>query len=106
MDLEAMLKQRREFEAKVVSKAWADPAFKAALLEDPDNTLKAFLDSEGYNLPDDMPSFTYRVVEETIPELVLVLPSMPQDLQLTDEQLDNIAGGGACNGYYGVSDLE
>lgn len=67
---------RSEFEAQIIAKASADPAYRARLLADPKaviseelNTIKA-----GTALP---PDITVTVLQETPRQLYLVLPVQP-----------------------------
>jgi hypothetical protein len=70
----------------LVAKAWADDDFKSRLLSDPADTLR----SEGWEFP---AGATVSVVEAAAsPEqITLVLPEKPAEL--SDEQLDAVAGG-------------
>ena len=77
--------------AKIIAKAWRDPAFKAELIANPAATLKA----EGINVPAGM---TVTVVENTDKLFHLVLPPVPTD-ELSDEVLDAVAGGGPVRGW-------
>jgi hypothetical protein len=85
----AQQSDRQEHERKyeqIVAKAWTDPAFKARLLADPHAVFAE------YQLA--VPAGTrVRVVEDTEQERHFVLPRRPADL--TDEQLDLMAGGKA-----------
>ena len=74
--------------AKIVAKAWRDPAFKAELIANPAAALKA----EGIDVPAGM---TVAVVENTDKLFHLVLPPVPTD-ELSDEALDAVAGGLMC----------
>ena len=76
--------------AKIIAKAWRDPAFKAELIANPAAALKA----EGIDVPAGM---TVTVVENTDKLFHLVLPPVPSD-ELSDEALDAVAGGGKA-GY-------
>lgn len=71
---------------ELIAKTWADEDFKARLLADPADTLRA----EGWTIPD---GTVVEVVEaDTSPDrLTLVLPAKPNEL--SDEQLDSVAGG-------------
>ena len=71
--------------AKIIAKAWRDPAFKAELIANPAAALKA----EGIDVPAGM---TVTVVENTDKLFHLVLPPVPSD-ELSDEALDAVAGG-------------
>ena len=76
---------RQDFERDVITRAGADPAFRAELLADPRAAIKK---AYGVELP---PSLELRVVEETPSVFYLVLPL--QSEELTDEQLAAVAGG-------------
>jgi len=71
---------------RVIAKAWADEAFKAALLADP----RATLAQEGITLPDGL---TLKVVADTPGTMHVVLP-LPPAAALSDEQVAEVAGGG------------
>jgi hypothetical protein len=79
-----MSENNSEF-AKIIAKAWRDPAFKAELIANPAAALKA----EGIDVPAGM---TVTVVENTDKQFHLVLPPVPTDA-LSDEALDAVAGG-------------
>ena len=72
---------------KIIAKCWADDAFKQKLLADPVATLTA----EGVAVP---AGVTVKAVEDTAQTLNLVIPASPTEL--SDEQLDVVAGGGFC----------
>ena len=70
---------------QIIAKCWADEAFKKKLLADPAATLKA----EGAEVP---AGLTVKAVENTDKVFHLVIPAKPTDL--SDEDLDKVAGGG------------
>ncbi len=70
---------------RVIAKAWADDAFKAALLANPNETLAA----EGIAVP---AGLKLKVVENTDDAFHLVLPAPPSDA-LSDEAVGAVAGG-------------
>ena len=70
---------------QLIAKCWADEAFKNRLLADPAATLKA----EGIDVPEHL---TVKAVENTGKVFHLVIPARPAEL--SDEELDEIAGGG------------
>jgi hypothetical protein len=72
--------------AKVVGRAWSDPAFKAQLLADPNATLAAM----GAPVP---PGVAVKVVENTDQLVHLVLPPRPADTELPFETLQKVAAG-------------
>lgn len=59
---------------QIIKKAWAEPAFKASLLADPKNALKAAF---GIDVPSDI---ELQVVEETSKHYYLVIPPSPEDV--------------------------
>lgn len=74
---------------KVMAQAWADAGFKARLLADPK---PAITEATGLTPPDSM---TIRVFENTPQQVHLVLPANPKSAsaELSDEDLDQVAGG-------------
>lgn len=71
---------------QVIAKCWADETFKQKLIADPAATLK----QEGLDVPEGM---SVSAVENTDNVLHLVIP--PRPAALSDEELDNVAGGRA-----------
>ena len=83
---QAQQQQRAERYAQVVAKAWRDELFKQRLLGNPEAVLR----EHGLPLP---VGRSVRVVENT-PEVVhLVLPLKPAEGELSDDQLEHVAGG-------------
>ena len=72
--------------AKIIAKAWRDPAFKAELIANPAAALKA----EGIDVPAGM---AVTVLENTDKQFHLVLPPVPSD-ELSEDDLEAVAGGG------------
>lgn len=70
--------------AKVIAKAWSDDDFHARLLADAAGTLGA----EGVDFPE---GARVVVLENTDDVVHLVIPAKPREL--SDEQLDSVAGG-------------
>lgn len=88
---------RKESEAKLLEKASQDPAFKAALVADPKNTIEREL---GVKLPG---SAKVHVLQEEANDYYLVLPLNPEGSAegvIGDSQLEAVAGGG-CYGDCG-----
>ena len=84
--------QRQEYAKKygqIVAKAWADEAFKQRLLENPTAVLK----EQGIELPAGTEA---KVVELQPHQVSFVLPPRPGEAELSDEELDQVAGGGCC----------
>lgn len=75
---------------QLIAKCWADEDFKQKLLTDTMATLKA----EGADLP---AGLTVKAVENTDQVFHLVIPAKPTDL--SDEDLDKMAGGKAPEGW-------
>ena len=78
-------------EKEIIEKAQSDKDFKKALLDNPKETLIQI----GVQVPDEV---EVKVVEESAKVVYLVLPVNPDEL--TDEQLDGVAGGSEY-GLYG-----
>ncbi len=72
---------------KVIKKAWKDASFKAKLLSNPKD---AIADAAGIELP---AALKVRVHEDTAKVKNLVLPVNPANEDLTDVDLEAIAGG-------------
>lgn len=73
---------------KIVAKAWSDDGFKAKLMSDP----KAVLKDNGVDVPD---SIDVKVVENTDKVVHFTLPPKPtKGDELSDAELENVAGGG------------
>jgi len=76
--------QRRDFEAKLVARAWADEGFRDRLKSDPRS---AVAEETGITLPE---SIRIEVLEETPDKAYLVIPA--DRAAIPDEELD-LAGG-------------
>ena len=80
--------EQQQQTGRIIAKAWADEAFKAALIADPVATLKA----EGIPVPEGL---SLTVVENTSAHLHIVLPSKPPEGEISEDELSGI-GGGIC----------
>ncbi|MEI6036146.1 MAG: NHLP leader peptide family RiPP precursor [Verrucomicrobiae bacterium] len=69
---------------KIISKCWANPAFKQQLMADPAGTLRA----EGIEFPE---CLKVSAVENNAEQFTFVIPAQPAEL--TDDILEGIAGG-------------
>jgi hypothetical protein len=76
---------------EVAAQAVQDSDFRAALLKDP----KAALADEYGLEPSFFAKFNVRIVAEEPNELVITIPAASADGELTDDQLEAVAGGAA-----------
>ena len=76
---------------QILAKCWSDESFKKKLMADPMGTLK----TEGAKMPEGL---SVNVLENTDKVFNLVIPAKPTDL--TDADLEKVAGGGACFADY------
>jgi len=83
----AALLQRKQIEAALIARCWEDDAFKKKLLADPKGTVEAAF---RIGLP---AGVTVRVQEESADALVLSLPARPKAGELSDVDLEHVAGG-------------
>lgn len=83
---------REEIEKKAIEKAWKDEIFKKDLMQKPHKALSQL----GVNVPE---KIEIKVVEESAKVVYLVLPVNPETLtgELTDENLESVAGGWCKN---------
>lgn len=86
---------RKQFEARLVAKAWKDEQFRKALKADPRGTLLAELEAlhSSAALPANV---KVTVLEETPEQVYLVIPNQPRTTEgaLDDTTLEAIAAGG------------
>jgi hypothetical protein len=74
--------------AKIIAKAWKDPAFKKKLFADP----KAALKEMGIDIPKNV---TVKIVEDTPKSLTVVLPMAPTQVnEMNDNELEKLAAAG------------
>lgn len=76
---------------QIVAKAWANEGFKGRLLANPGVVLQ----EEGMVI---LAGFQVKVVEDTDKVLHLTLPAKPGQGELSEEDLDRVAGGFCCGG--------
>lgn len=87
-----LTKEQKLFKT-IVEKAWEDADFKAALQRDPVNAIEA-LTGERLNIPAGKTMKVYDQTDQT--KVYINIPAEPSmdDMELTDEQLEIVAGGG------------
>ena len=82
------IEENKKLWAKIVAKAWCDDAYKAELLNNPKQVLKA----EGTEIPEGV---HVHVVEERKPstaeDIYLYLPPVNQTITLNDEEVKRAA---------------
>lgn len=72
--------------ARVVARAWADDGYKTRLFNDPAGVAR----EEGFEFP---AGAKVVVHENTGNEFHVVLPAKPEARDLSEEELDSVAGG-------------
>ena len=86
----ARVTQRSSLHARLIAKVQEDPTFKQKLMDDPRAAIR---DSFGFGVPADV---EIEVLEEQPTKLYLVLPTKVEDIELSDEMLEKVAGGEWC----------
>jgi len=71
----------------LISDAWGDPALKQRLQDDPETVFK----ERGIKIPDGV---SLKVHASSDTEKHLVIPTQPPEEELSEEQLEAVAGGG------------
>ncbi len=82
--------------AKVVTKAWSDPEYKARLKADP----KATLAEAGVDVKEDIEIVVHENTDTTIH---VVLPASPAGETLSEQDLEQIAGGPSSGVFHDIS---
>jgi hypothetical protein len=86
-DLGGLNEKQQQRYPRVIAKAWHEAHFRQALLQDPVPVLQQEL---GVTLPADA---NMRVFAEDAHTQYLILPPLLSEMELTDEQLEQVAGG-------------
>ena len=87
--------RRAEMERRLINRSLEDETFRQRILDDPKGTIEQEL---GSRLPQ---SIEVRVVQESADTIYLVLPSatpVGQGGELSDQELDGVAGGEILDG--------
>ncbi len=80
---------RKDFEGRIIAKAWKDPEYREKLLKNPKEALQeelSTLDPDA-KLPDDL---NVKVLEETPDQYYLVLPRNPRDMSVSEAMGDDL----------------
>lgn len=72
------------------AKAWVDKGFRKALIADPKKAIEGLFN---ITLPEQM---KFSVLEEKSDSITIVLPAQLSDGELSDDQLETVAGGWGC----------
>jgi len=84
---------------QIIAQSLADPAFRQRLKDDP----RAVFADMHLNIPD---AYEVVVVEDTAMRKHMVLPEMPVEGPLSDDELEQVAGGVdnvAATGHFGFT---
>ena len=85
----------RGIEARIIARAWKDPAFAADLRRNPRAAIQRELAAMNVDLALP-PGVDIKVVEETADTMYLVVPEKPEGAaELSQASLTRIAGGGS-----------
>lgn len=90
-----------EIIARVIMKAWEDEDFKNELIVSPKSTIESFT-GEDFNLKEDVEII---VADQTIGnKFYLNIPVKPnlEDIELSEEQMDIVAGGADWTGTWEI----
>jgi len=87
---EAAASTRRELEAQIVARAWADEGFRERLKADPHGAVQ---EVTGVTVPE---SIEIEVLEETPEQGYLVIPL--NRVEISEDELEGVAGGVCAGG--------
>jgi len=89
--------KNEDIRAKIIAKAWKDPAFRKKLIAKPKETLKEM----GYDIPANV---EIRIQEDDARHFTFVLPVAPKNInELDDAELKQIAAAALGMGHIAAS---
>ncbi|MBO9540562.1 NHLP leader peptide family RiPP precursor [bacterium] len=91
---------RSQIESHMIARAWEDETFKAELMASPRTVLEKEL---GFKLPDGL---NIKVFDESDNSLYLVIPRNPHAEELSDLELEAVAGGKIATSVAQISSVE
>lgn len=91
------LKDRQDLINALIEKAWSDEKYKQRLINNPREVVNELLREEDptFEIPE---GCSVKVLEETQTELILVIPQNPDDIELDEADLENVADG-KCSAF-------
>jgi hypothetical protein len=104
MTMEGQALTRSDLQARLVDRAWSDPAFLQQLRTNPKAALETELGqgNPGFKLPDDL---NVKLVEEAPDTMYVILPTRPPVAagnELSDEDLEAMSGGSGLSGFFEI----
>ncbi len=85
--------KNEDLKAKIIAKAWKDPAFRKKLIAKPKETLKEM----GFDVP---ANIEVRIQQDDAGHFTFVLPAAPKNVnELNEAELKQVAAAGASLAY-------
>jgi len=97
---EQLLAQRKAFETAVTLRAWADPAFAEQLSREPAAAINAAF---GIELPAELDVQLHHESPTTLHLALPPAPVFPADEELTEDDLERVAGGAGFAGGMAIT---
>jgi hypothetical protein len=89
-DVAAMTDRFTEVKSELAARCYDDSDFREALINDPNGTLE-----EEYGLEKGaLAEFEFEIITEEGKKIVIVVPPDTSEMELSDDELDQVAGGG------------